>query len=173
MAPKEIPVYLFLGFLESGKTTFIQETMEDERFDSGERTLLLVAEEGVEEYDPSRFAVEHFAVEEVDEEGLNGRNLAALVQKHRADRVVLEYNGMWELQKLFDAMPDGWLIAQVMTFFDAAPFLARHKNMRQLVYGRVPSADVGVVSRFDDKFSKEEFHKSVRGASRRPGIVFE
>src|SRR5699024_2345545 len=105
MAPKEIPVYLFLGFLESGKTTFIQETMEDERFDSGERTLLLVCEEGAEEYDPSRFAVEHFAVEEVDEEGLNGRNLAALVQKHRADRVVLEYNGMWELQKLFDAMP--------------------------------------------------------------------
>ena len=105
MAPKEIPVYLFLGFLESGKTTFIQETMEDERFDSGERTLLLVCEEGVEEYDPSRFAVEHFAVEEVDEAGLNGKNLASLVQKHRADRVVLEYNGMWELQSSLTPCP--------------------------------------------------------------------
>ena len=109
MAPREIPVYLFLGFLESGKTTFIQETMEDERFDSGERTLLLVAEEGEVEYDPSRFAVEHFAVEEIDESKLNGKDLAALVAKHRADRIVLEYNGMWELQRLFDAMPDGWL----------------------------------------------------------------
>ena len=173
MAPKEIPVYLFLGFLEAGKTTFIQETMEDERFDSGERTLLLVAEEGEVEYDPSRFAVEHFAVEEVDEEGLNGRNLAALVQKHRADRVVLEYNGMWELQKLFDAMPDGWLIAQVMTFFDSTTFLAYNKNMRQLVFDKIPYADMVVFNRFDDKFSKEEFHKIVRGASRRPGIVFE
>ena len=173
MAPREIPVYLFLGFLESGKTTFIQETMEDERFDSGERTLLLVCEEGVEEYDPSRFAVEHFAVEEVDEEGLNGKNLASLVQKHRADRVVLEYNGMWELQKLFDAMPDGWLIAQVMTFFDAATFLAYNKNMWQLVFDKIPYANMVVFNRFDDKFSKEEFHKIVRGASRRPGIVFE
>ena len=90
MAAREIPVYLFLGFLEAGKTKFIQETMEDERFDSGERTLLLVCEEGEEEYDPSRFAIEHFAVEEVDEAGLNSKNLASLVQKHRADRVVLE-----------------------------------------------------------------------------------
>ena len=173
MTAREIPVYLFLGFLEAGKTKFIQETMEDERFDSGERTLLLVCEEGEEEYDPSRFAVEHFAVEEVDEAGLNGKNLDSLVQKHRADRVVLEYNGMWELQKLFDAMPDGWLIAQVMTFFDATTFLAYNKNMRQLVYDKIPYADMVVFNRFDDKFSKEEFHKIVRGASRRPGIVFE
>ena len=86
---------------------------------------------------------------------------------------VLEYNGMWELQKLFDAMPDGWLIAQVMTFFDATTFLAYNKNMRQLVYDKIPYADMVVFNRFDDKFSKEEFHKIVRGASRRPGIVFE
>ena len=51
-----IPVYLFLGFLESGKTKFIQETLEDKRFNNGERTLLLVFEEGIEEYDTSRFA---------------------------------------------------------------------------------------------------------------------
>ena len=59
---KEIPVFLFLGFLESGKTKFIQETFEDDRFDSGERTLLLVCEEGEEEYDVSRFAVIDFDV---------------------------------------------------------------------------------------------------------------
>ena len=45
----EIPVYLFTGFLEAGKTRFIQETLEDERFNAGERTLLLLCEEGVEE----------------------------------------------------------------------------------------------------------------------------
>ena len=60
--PPETPVYLFLGFLESGKTKFIQETLEDERFDTGERTLLLVTEEGEEEYDPSRFAVKNVTV---------------------------------------------------------------------------------------------------------------
>ena len=46
----EIPVYLFVGFLESGKTKFIQETFEDPNFDSGDKTLLLVCEEGEEEY---------------------------------------------------------------------------------------------------------------------------
>ena len=49
----EIPVYLFVGFLESGKTKFIQETFEDPNFDSGDKTLLLVCEEGEEEYNLS------------------------------------------------------------------------------------------------------------------------
>ena len=39
-----VPVYLFTGFLESGKTKFIQSTLEDKRFCRGERTLLLVCE---------------------------------------------------------------------------------------------------------------------------------
>ena len=50
-----IPVYLFLGFLEAGKTMFIQDALEDAHFANGERTLLLVCEEGVEEYDTSEF----------------------------------------------------------------------------------------------------------------------
>lgn len=171
--PKQIPVYLFLGFLESGKTKFIQETFEDERFDSGERTLLLICEEGEEEYDPSRFAVKKFAVEKVDEEGLTLANLTLLAKKHKVQRVVVEYNGMWLLDKLFDAMPDGWMIAQVMTFFESANFLTYNKNMRQLVFDKMQYADMVVFNRFEDKFSQEEFHKIVRGASRRPGIVYE
>ena len=54
---KEVPVYLFLGFLDAGKTKFIQETLEDERFESGEKTLVLVLEEGETEFDPSRFRI--------------------------------------------------------------------------------------------------------------------
>ena len=56
MAATEIPVYLFLGQLESGKTTFIQETMNDPKFDSGDKTLLLICEEGEVEYRPEEFA---------------------------------------------------------------------------------------------------------------------
>ena len=59
----EIPVYLFTGFLESGKTKYMQETLEDKRFNEGERTLLLVCEEGEEEYDPSTFASPNVFVE--------------------------------------------------------------------------------------------------------------
>lgn len=171
---KEIPVYLFLGFLESGKTKFIQETFEDERFDSGEKTLLLVCEEGEKEYIPSRFAVKKFAVETVAERELTALNLVRLTRKHDVERVVVEYNGMEALQKLFDAMPEEWVIAQVMTFFDSATFLTYNKNMRQLVFDKIQYADMVVFNRFrDEPYEKEEFHKIVRGVSRRPGIVYE
>ena len=170
---QEIPVYLFLGFLESGKTKFIQETLEDERFDSGERTLLLVLEEGEEEYDHSRFANPSYAVEYLDIGQMTESGLAALVRKYSAERVVVEYNGMCELQKFFDAMPDGWAIAQVMTFFDATTFLTYNKNMRQLVYDKVQYADMVVFNRFRGEYSQEEFHKIIRGMSRRSGIVYE
>lgn len=170
---KEVPVYLFLGFLESGKTKFIQETFEDERFDSGENTLLLVCEEGEEEYDPARFAVKKFALETVEEGELTPANLTAIAKKHAVERVVVEYNGMKELNELFEAMPDGWMIAQVMTFFDSKTFLAYNKNMRQLVFDKVQYADMVVFNRFRDEFSKEEFHKIIRAVSRRPGIVYE
>lgn len=171
---KETPVYLFLGFLESGKTKFIQETFEDPRFDDRqERTLLLVLEEGEEEYDPSRFAVENYAIETLQQEELSLASLTALVKKHRPERVVVEYNGMLTLDKFFEAMPDGWMIAQVMTFFDSNSFFAYNKNMRQLVFDKVQYADMVVFNRFKGEFSKEEFHKVIRAVSRRPGIVYE
>ena len=61
---KEIPVYLFVGFLESGKTKFIQETFEDPNFDSGDKTLLLICEEGEEAKYPksSKFAISFLTV---------------------------------------------------------------------------------------------------------------
>lgn len=171
---QEVPVYLFLGFLDAGKTRFIQETFEDARFDDAhERTLLLVCEEGEEEYDPSRFAVKDFAVETISQEALTLASLTAIVKKHKPERVVIEYNGMMMLDTLFEAMPDGWMIAQVMTFFDSGTFPAYNKNMRQLVFDKVQYADMVVFNRFKGEYSKEEFHKIIRGISRRPGIVYE
>ena len=170
---KEVPVYLFLGFLESGKTKFIQETFEDPRFDSGERTLLLVCEEGETEYDPKRFAVKNFAIETVLPEDLTAVRLAEIVKSSRAERVVVEWNGMRETSVLFDAMPDGWMLAQVMTFFDASTFLTYNQNMRQLLFDKVQYADMVVFNRFRETDSQEEYHKIVRAISRRPDIVYE
>ncbi len=170
----EIAVYLFLGFLDAGKTKFIQETFEDERFDDqSERTLLLVCEEGETEYDPSRFAVEDFAVRYVNEKQLTGDTLAKIQREYRPERVVVEYNGMLTLDKFFEAMPDGWMIAQVMTFFDASTFLSYNKNMRQLVYDKLQYCDMVVFNRFRESDSQEEFHKTVRAMTRRPNIVYE
>lgn len=171
---EEVSVYLFLGFLEAGKTKFIQETLEDERMENGERTLLLLCEEGVEEYAPERFAVRNVAVatlESADE--LTLENLERLTEKYGAQRIIVEYNGAWLLQQFFDAMPESWVINQMMTFFDANTFLNYNKNMRQLVFDKVQMTQMVVFNRFKGEFDKMEFHKIVRGISRRPDIVYD
>ena len=173
--PVETPVYLFLGFLESGKTKFIQETLEDPRFSSGEKTLLLVCEEGEEEYETIRFSnaesVELVVIE--DKEELNEAHLAELQLKYGAERVVVEYNGMWELNDFFNAMPEGWMINQLMTFFDSRTFLNYNANMRQLVYDKLVNTQLVVFNRYDDSMDKMEFHKIVRAITRRADIVYE
>lgn len=170
----EVSVYLFLGFLDSGKTKFIQETLEDERMENGERTMLLICEEGEEEYDPSRFKVKNVAIERIDTpEDLNEGTLYYLTRKHRAQRVVVEYNGMWLLQQFFDAMPESWVINQMMTFFDSATFTAYNKNMRQLVFDKINMTQMVVLNRFKGEYEQQEYHKIVRAVSRRPEIVYE
>lgn len=170
----EISVYLFLGFLDSGKTKFIQETLEDPRMETGERTMLLVCEEGEEEYAPEKFAVKNVAIERIEKpEDLNEGNLYYLARKNKAKRVVVEYNGTWLLQQFFDAMPESWVINQMMTFFDAATFVSYNKNMRQLVFDKVNMTQMVVFNRFKGEYVKDEYHKIVRGISRRPDIVYE
>ncbi|MGN0814429.1 MAG: GTP-binding protein [Candidatus Coproplasma sp.] len=171
---QEVSVYLFLGFLDSGKTKFIQETLEDPRMENGERTMLIVCEEGEEEYDRAKFKVKNVAVESIEKkEDLNSFNLAYLARKNRAQRVVVEYNGTWELQDFFEAMPESWVINQMMTFFDANTFVNYNRNMRQLVFDKIQMTQMVVFNRFKGEMDKTEFHKIVRGISRRADIVYE
>ena len=172
--PQETPVYLFLGFLESGKTKFIQETLEDPRFDTGERTLLLVAEEGEEEYDENRFQVSNVEIAYLDgESDLTEEKLASLQMLYGATRVLVEYNGMWGLEKFFEAMPEGWMINQMMTFFDANTVLNYNANMRQLVFDKIQNTQLVVFNRVTESTDKTELHKLVRAISRRADIVYE
>ncbi len=171
--PEETPVYLFMGFLESGKTKFIQETLEDKRFYAGEKTLLLVTEEGEEEYDPSRFVVKDVTMRVVSKEEMTVENLTKMQLEADADRVLVEYNGMWTLDVLFDAMPEGWFLTQVMTFFDTKTFLSYNANMRQLTFDKIKNTQMVVFNRFPADTPKDEYHKAVRAITRQADIVYE
>ena len=171
---REVPVYLFTGFLEAGKTKFIQETLEDRRFCNGERTLLLVCEEGEEEYAPDQFADKSVFIRVIaDQSELNPEHLEALLKETRAERVVIEYNGMWMLDALYGAMPEGWMVYQEFLFADATTFLSYNANMRQLVYDKLKSCELVVFNRFRPDMDKMALHKIVRGASRRSDIAYE
>ena len=108
-----IPVYLFMGFLEAGKTRFVQEALSDDRFATGERTLLLVCEDGEEEYDLTKIPQKDVFLHIIEDAfELNPENLKKIADECRAERVVIEYNGMWMLNDLFEAMPEEWGIYQ-------------------------------------------------------------
>ena len=169
-----MPVYLFTGFLEAGKTRFIQETLEDKRFCKGERTLLLLCEEGEEEYEPDEFAAKIVEIRTIaDQAELTAENLQRLAREAKAERVVVEYNGMWLLDLLYSALPEGWMVYQEFFFADARTFLLYNENMRQLVYDKLKSCELAVFNRFTPDMDKMAFHRIVRGASRRCDIAYE
>ena len=173
--PTETPVYLFLGFLDSGKTKFIQETLEDPRFSNGEKTLLLVTEEGEEEYETIKFAnAENVDLVVLDDKvQLTEEYLSRLQLQYGSNRIVVEYNGTWLLEDFFNAMPEGWMVNQIMTFFDSNTFVNYNANMRQFTYDKIQDTQLVVFNRFNESMDKMQFHKIVRGISRRCDIVYE
>ena len=170
----DIPVYLFTGFMDAGKTKFIQETLEDKRFDTGERTLLIVCEEGEEEYAPDQFAGKKTMIRLAEaEEDFTEELLYQWEIETGAERVLIEWNGMWMLDTLYQAMPPRWVVAQEFMFAEAESFLLYNTNMRQLVYDKLKSCELVVFNRFDPKQDILPYHKVVRAANRSCDIAYE
>ncbi len=169
-----IPVYVFTGFLDSGKTKFIQGTLEDERFNAGEKTLLLICEEGEEEYDPSAFAAPNVYLEIVeDQEDLDEAQLEALRKKYRAERVCVELNGMQTVSDFYAKLPKNWVVYQEIMFAEAATFPLYNANMRSLVVDKVGGCEMVVFNRVKKDTDKMELHKIVRAINRRCDILYE
>ena len=175
----EIPVYLFVGFLESGKTKFIQETFEDPNFDSGDKTLLLVCEEGEEEYNEKKFAFPGVTLYNLEDKAeLNPQNLAKLAKEADAGRVVIEYNGMWMLQDLANNLPENWIVYQCIATADGTTALtyARDNSMRALMLDKIARSELIVFNRAEavnNDAARQELHKLVRQASRKCDIAYE
>ena len=169
----QIPVYAFTGFLDSGKTKFIQETLEDERFNAGERTLLLVFEEGEEEYDLSTYPHKNVFVEVLDQQTVTTKQLHALAKKYKAQRIVAELNGMRQVGDLYSRFPEDWVVAQEVMFADTTTIMAYNANMRNLVMDKLVGAQMVVFNRLAPGADVMPFHKLARAASRRIDILYD
>ena len=170
---KQIPVYTFTGFLDSGKTKFIQETLEDPRFNAGERTLLLMFEDGEEEYDISTYPHQNVYIEELDQETVTEEALLALEKKHKPERIVIETNGMQLVGELYQRLPQHWAIAQEVMFADSTNFLAYNANMRNLMMDKLTGAQMVVFNRMTPGADVMPFHKVARAASRQIDILYD
>mgnify|MGYP001306627355 FL=1 len=170
---EQIPVYAFTGFLDSGKTKFIQETLEDPRFNAGERTLVLIFEEGEEEYDLSAYPHKNVYLETLDQQTVTEAQLTALEKKYRAERVVAELNGMQLVADLYNRFPRNWVIAQEVMFADATTFNAYNSNMRNLVMDKLMGAQMVVFNRLTPGEDTMPLHKLARAANRRIDILYD
>ena len=169
-----IPIYLFTGFLESGKTTFLQETLEDPDFCTGEKTLLLLCEEGEIELEPKKFAGGNVTIVPVEnEQDLTREFLESQTKQRRIDRVIIEYNGMWNLQTLYDALPKGWEFYQILLTADSTTFPSYMNNMRQLAVDKLQDPEVVIFNRCTDKTDRTYLHRAVRMVNRRAQIIYE
>ena len=169
----QIPVYVFTGFLDAGKTKFIQQTLEDPQFNKGERTLLLVFEEGEEEYDLSTYPHQEVFVEMLDQESVTTKHLQDLAKKHKAQRVVVELNGMQLAGDIYSRFPENWAVAQEVMFADATTFEVYNANMRELMMDKLVGGQMVVFNRLEPEDDTTQLHKIVRAANRRMEILYE
>ena len=171
----KVPVYLFTGFLESGKTTFIKEILKDEEFVTNENSLLILCEEGVEELEKSELEKANTTVLIINsEDELTPELIRIEIEKCKADRVLIEFNGMWDFDNLYDSvLPKECEIAQVVCTIDTSTFSSYMSNMGSIMAEQFRDADLVVFNRCNKDTKKISLRGSVKAINIQARILFE
>ena len=175
MKGPDVLVYLMTGFLDSGKTQFLKFTLSQDYFQIRGKTLLLLCEEGEEEYDPEEMKRCNVVTEYVEsQEQLSEVYLRELDEKHHPERVVIEYNGMWKVSD-FEKMklPDGWGIEQKLTTVDASTFQMYLTNLKPLFVEMVRGAELVLFNRCTVIRPLAGYRRSVKVVSPQAEVIFE
>ncbi len=168
----DIPVYLIAGFLDAGKTNFINGILQD-GFAAEDRTLLICCEEGEEEYDRKALMnVFTYTVEDFDD--LTPELFKKLEKQYKPKQVIIEYNGMWMIEPLYrNSLPANWILYQIMTLVDATTFEMYVKNMGQLMMEKITNADLLIFNRCDEELRAQLRSRNLRMVNRRADIYLE
>ena len=166
------PVYLIAGFLDSGKTSFINGILSD-GFAIEDRTLLIQCEEGEAGYDPKLLRnVTVVAVE--DPETLTPEFLAEQRKKCRATQILVEYNGMWQLRDFYErSLPQNWVLYQIIVTAEGPTFDLYSRNMGSLMLEKLQNADMIVINRCTPELCAALRRKNLRLVNRRADIYLE
>ena len=173
---EEVPVYMFFGFMDAGKTTLIKETLFKNGFANElESFLLLVCEDGDEEYEKDKIEALGGHLEYLEEEDeLTAEKLIELDKKYQPEAVFIEYNGTWEVGPFYEIDgPKEWTIVQALCPVDATTFESYMVNMRAMMSEQMFKADVIIFNRCDDSTNKRKFRANVKSINRPAQIVYE
>ncbi len=173
MDTNERPVYVFTGFLESGKTSFIIENISNPAFCApGEMTVVIACEDGEKQYDEVESdEIKVVYVSEQDE--LTYDYCMQLQQQYDPDKIIIEYNGMWNINDLYQVIPENWLIVQQINVADASTFLAYNTMFRNLMVEKIAGAEFMLFNRVNHDDDKMQYHKVVRQVNRKCEIAYE
>ncbi len=166
-----IPVYLICGFLESGKTTLINNMLKDEDFSRNQKTLVVCCEEGMEEYEdvPGVTVVTLDSADEVTTE-----RMQQLADEYKPERVIFEYNSVWTIERLGSCMlPRLWEVVQIITAVDANTFDNYFTNMRQIMSDPMKVSDLVLFNRCDPKANKSPWRRQIKAINARVNVLFE
>lgn len=172
---EEIPVYLFTGFMDSGKTSLIRQTLLEENFGQGARTLLIVCEDGDEEYNEDELRKANTRLLMVEnEDDFTETLLRNCNLQYMPDQVFIEYNGTWGMDTLLEQrLPEGWVIVQSLATVDASTFDMYLNNMRAMILEQLFQVDVVIFNRCMDDTPKGKFRRAVKAVNRPAQIVYE
>lgn len=172
---EEIPVYLFTGFMDSGKTTLIRQTLLEQNFGEGAKTLILACEDGDEEYDEEELKKVNAKVLMIEkEEDFTEALLKNINMQYLPDQVFVEYNGTWAMDTLLETpLPEGWVIVQSLATVDATTFDMYLNNMRAMIMEQLFKADVVIFNRCEEDTPKGKFRRAIKAVNRPAQIVYE
>lgn len=166
------PVYMINGFLESGKTEFITYTLAQPYFQSKGTTLIIVCEEGEVEYDEKLLKKSRSVLEFIEnEEDFNANHLIELEKKYKPERILIEYNGMWNYKNM--KLPWHWKIEQQITTIDASTFPMYYTNMRSLLAEMVRKSELIIFNRCDGIQDLSSYKRNIKAVNQRAEIIFE
>lgn len=172
---EEIPIYLFTGFMDSGKTTLIKETLLENGFAEQGKSLIICCEDGDIAYDEEELAKVNTNLVMVEkEEDFTGDYLNKLSAEYQPDQIFIEYNGTWGMDTLLETnMPKGWEIIQALATVDATTFDLYLSNMRTMIMEQLFEADVVIFNRCDDSTDKGKYRRNVKALNRKAQLVYE
>lgn len=172
---EEIPVYVFTGFMDSGKTTLVEETLFQNQFGDGAKGVIIMCEDGEREYDERKLATVNFKLTSIEnEEDFTPERLAQINLEYLPEQVFIEYNGTWGMDKLLEAqLPEGWVIVQSLATVDSTTFDLYLNNMRAMMQEQVFASDVVIFNRTDDDTDRGHLRRSIKAINRRAQIVYE
>ena len=170
-----IPVFLFTGFLESGKSTFILDTIRDKDFQAAGKTLIIACEEGEVEYPAELLKQCNAALLQIeDEDDFNEELLQMANVTYKPKQVIVEFNGMWDMNKLLNLrMPKKWEMAQISSTIDASMFNMYLTNMKSFLISQVTYADLIVINRCPEDLDQTLFRRSIKAVNRGATIIYE